>query len=70
MGHYVIVSGLDDETVTINDPAPYLGGVVAYRHERFLYALYSYQGYVLSLRPQRSVVGAEREGRGDRRLGG
>lgn len=50
VGHYVVVSGLDDRTVTLNDPSTYLGGVVSYPHERFLYALYSYQGYVLSLR--------------------
>lgn len=50
VGHYVVVTGLDDETVTVNDPSTYLGGIVSYPHERFLYALYSYQGYVLSLR--------------------
>ena len=52
VGHYVVVGGLDDETVTVNDPAPYLGGVVTYPRERFLYALYSYQGYVLSMKPR------------------
>jgi len=50
VGHYVVVSGLDEDMVTLNDPSTYLGGIVAYPHERFLYALYSYQGYVLSLR--------------------
>ncbi len=50
VGHYVVVSGLDDEMVTVNDPSTYLGGIHAYPHERFLYALYSFQGYVLSIR--------------------
>jgi hypothetical protein len=50
VGHYVIVTGLDDASVTINDPSTYLGGVVTYSHAQFLYALYSYQGYVLSIR--------------------
>ncbi len=50
VGHYVVVAGLDDETVTVNDPSTYLGGIHTYPHERFLYALYSFQGYVLSIR--------------------
>lgn len=50
VGHYVVVSGMDDHSVTLNDPSTYLGGIVSYPRERFLYALYSYQGYVLSIR--------------------
>jgi hypothetical protein len=50
VGHYVVVSGLEDDRVILNDPSTYLGGIVAYPRERFLYALYSYQGYVLSIR--------------------
>lgn len=50
VGHYVVVTGLEGESVTLNDPSTYLGGVVTYPRARFLYALYSYQGYVLSIR--------------------
>ncbi|MHB9091896.1 MAG: C39 family peptidase, partial [Chloroflexota bacterium] len=50
VGHYVVVSGLDEDTVTLNDPGTHLGGIVPYSRERFMYALYSYQGYALSLR--------------------
>ncbi|MCL4464868.1 MAG: hypothetical protein M1401_01305 [Chloroflexi bacterium] len=57
VGHYVVVSGLDDDAVTVNDPAPYPGGLVAYPPAQFLYSLYSYQGYVLSLRPAEGAEG-------------
>lgn len=50
VGHYVVVVGLDETTVTLNDPSTFLGGIVRYPHHRFLYALYSYQGYLLSIR--------------------
>jgi hypothetical protein len=52
VGHYVVVSGLTPDSVILNDPAPYPGGVAEYPRDQFLYALYSYQGYVLSLQPR------------------
>jgi len=50
-GHYVIVSGLEEDDVIINDPSSHSGGVRNYPLDRFLYALYSFQGYVLCSRP-------------------
>ena len=50
VGHYVVVTGLTENAITVNDPSTYFGGITEYPHERFLYALYSYQGYVLSIR--------------------
>ncbi len=52
VGHYVLVTGIDEQTVTLNDPSTWLGGVVSYSHWRFLYAVYSYQGYALALQPR------------------
>jgi hypothetical protein len=46
-GHYVVIVGIDDRTVTINDPSAWHGGVHTYPRDRFLYAFYSFQGYLL-----------------------
>ncbi|MBI2862247.1 MAG: hypothetical protein HYX89_05465 [Chloroflexi bacterium] len=51
-GHYVVVTALDDGVVTLNDPSSEFGGVVTYPLSRFLYALYSFQGYVLCPSPR------------------
>lgn len=53
-GHYVVVSGFTpDGAVRLNDSSSRHGGIKFYPKERFLYALYSFQGWVLRVEGRR-----------------
>ena len=51
-GHYVVVTALDEQHVTIADPSATFGGISRYPRARFLYAWYSYQAYTILAVPR------------------
>lgn len=52
-GHFVIPVKITRNTITINDPSPFFGGVKAYNLNDFIFALYSWRGYVLFAKPNK-----------------
>lgn len=50
--HYVVVTGMGNDRIAINDPYPEYGGAVEYDLDRFLHACYRNSGEALFIKPR------------------
>ena len=50
--HYVVITGMDRDKISINDPYPDYGGRVEYDIDRFLHACYRNSGEALFIKPR------------------